>query len=380
MFDLATNELQYKRKNLHSGVLPEFIMFNLGNTNSYLTKPKLQAILKNGLRQQIGNHPVIIRKNNLHSCFSYGITEICNTCVSEIVHPVYCLDYKICAICNRIYSNKRGQRMYEKFDLLGTEYMIHDVLTIPSDYFSEELDKFYIVNECYRLALLFVHEYYGVKACGVDKVHTNSTKDPLGKPHFHIHILISDKKYYTISQKTLSGSEHNVGFGKKKDIIVYQDVQKMRDTWRKILGYHSEVNLYHSYSNKPGKKRHLCKYICRDSIYDINEFLWKKGKNYVLSPEEQQNYAYQMQNKLYFKKIRYFGEYSDSKIANLYYSMYRKNIQNAYSSKKYLELCPVCLEILPGIFENTVKITKNSKFPVLLSEEEYEFYIKRLKK
>ena len=380
MFHLVTNELEYTQKILQSGYNLEFIMFNLGNTNSYLTKPKLQAILKNGLRQQIGNHPVIIRKNNLHSCFSYGITEICNTCVSEIVHPVYCLDYKICAICNRIYSNKRGQRMYEKFDLLGTEYMIHDVLTIPSDYFSEELDKFYIVNECYRLALLFVHEYYGVKACGVDKVHTNSTKDPLGKPHFHIHILISDKKYYQISQKTLSGSEHNVGFGQKKDVKVYQDVQKMRDTWRKILGYHSEVNLYHSYSNKPGKKRHLCKYICRDSIYDINEFLWKKGKNYVLSPEEQQNYAYQMQNKLYFKKIRYFGEYSDSKIANLYYSMYRKNIQNAYSSKKYLELCPVCLEILPGIFENTVKITKNSKFPVLLSEEEYEFYIKRLKK
>ena len=87
-----------------------------------------------------------------------------------------------------------------------------------------------------------------------------------------------------------------------------------------------------------------------------------------------------MQNKLYFKKIRYFGEYSDSKIANLYYSMYRKNIQNAYSSKKYLELCPVCLEILPGIFENTVKITEKTKFPVLLSEEEYEFHIKRLRK
>ena len=143
MFHLATNEqlLSYEKNPLNR-LLSEFIMFNLGNTNSYLTKPKLQAILKNGLRQQIGNHPVIIRKNNLRTCFLYGIKEICINCSSEIVHPVYCLDYKICAICNRIYSNKRGQRIYEKFDLLGTEYMIHDVLTLPKDYFPAELDNF----------------------------------------------------------------------------------------------------------------------------------------------------------------------------------------------------------------------------------------------
>ncbi|MBA7580248.1 hypothetical protein ES708_22139 [subsurface metagenome] len=380
MLKLVKDELGSTEKNIHSGLLSEFIMFNLGNTNSYLTKPKLQAILKNGLRQQIGNHPVIIRKNNLHSCFSYGITEICISCSSEIVHPVYCLDYKICPICNRIYSNKRGQRMYEKFDLLGTEYMIHLVLTLPAGYFSKELDKFDIINKLHSLASLFIREFYGENINGSYKVHTNSTKNPLADPHFHIHCLISDKKYYTISQKTLSGSEHNVGFGQKKDIKVYQDVQKMRDIWRKILNYAAEVNLYHQYSNKPAQKRHWCKYICRDPIYDINAFLWKKGKNYQLSPGELKNYAYQVQNKLYFKKIRYFGEYSDSKIANLYYSIYRKNIQNAYSSKKYLELCPVCLEILPGIFENTVKITEKTKFPVLLSEEEYEFHIKRLKK
>ena len=380
MFNLVINELEYKRKNLHSGVLPEFIMFNLGNTNSYLTKPKLQAILKNGLRQQIGNHPVIIRKNNLHSCFLYGITEICNTCRSEIVHPVYCLDYKICAICNRIYSNKRGQKIYETFELFNTEYMIHDVLTFPRNYFPRGLDKFEIINECKRLAWLFIREIYGEKACGVSVVHTNLTKNPLGPAHFHTHCLISDQIYYEISQKTITGDKYSIGFGRKKVIKVYQDVQKMRDTWGKILGYHSEVNLHHQYSNKPNQKRHWCKYICRASLYDINEFLWKKGKNYQLSPEEEKNYAYQIQNKKYFKRIRYFGEYSDSKRAKLYYAIHKKNIENAYSSKKYLKLCPQCGEILPGNLGKTVKITKNSKFPILISEEEYEFYIKRLRK
>ena len=261
MLHLVTNELEFTQKNPLPGLLTEFIMFNLGNTNSYSTKQKLQAILKNGLRQQIGNHQVIIRKNNLRTCFLYGIEEICTKCGTKVAHPVYCLDYKLCAICNRIYSNKRGQRIYEKFDLLGTEYMIHDVLTLPKDYFPAELDKFDIINELNRLSSLFIHEFYGIKASGVRKVHTNSTTDPLSGPHFHIHILISDKKYYQISQKTLSGSEHNVGFGQKKDIKVYQDVQKMRDTWRKVLGYHSEVNLNHQYSNKPSRKRHWCKYI-----------------------------------------------------------------------------------------------------------------------
>ncbi|MBA7676647.1 hypothetical protein ES703_84891 [subsurface metagenome] len=348
---LVTNELQTYEKNPLDGLLTEFIMFNLGNTNSYSIESKLQAILKNGLRQQIGNHHVIIRKNNLHSCFLYGIEEICTKCGTKVVHPVYCNDHKLCAICNRIYSNKRGQKIYETFELFKTEYMIQDVLTFPRNYFPRGLDKFDIINECNRLSLLFIREVYGEKACSVRVVHTNLTKNPLGK-------------YW---------------FGRKKVIKVYQDVQKLRDIWGKILNYPGEVNLHHQYSNKPSKKRHWCKYIVRASIYDINEFLWKKGKNYLLSSEEKQNYAYQMQNKKYFKRIRYSGDYSDSKRAKLYYSMYKKNIQNAYSSKKYLELCPVCLEILPGIFENTVKITKDSKFPVLFSEEEFEFFIKRLR-
>ena len=377
---LVTNELQTYEKNPLDGLLTEFIMFNLGNTNSYSIESKLQAILKNGLRQQIGNHHVIIRKNNLHSCFLYGIEEICTKCGTKVVHPVYCNDHKLCAICNRIYSNKRGQKIYETFELFKTEYMIHEVLTFPSNYFPRGLDKFDIINECKRLAWLFIREIYGENTSGVSVVHTNSTKNPLGPVHFHTHCLISDQKYYEISQKTITGDKYSIGFGRKKVIKVYQDVQKMRDTWRKILGYPGEVNLHHQYSNKPNQKRHWCKYISRASIYDINEFLWKKGKNYQLSPEEEQNYAYQMQNKKYFKRIRYFGEYSDSKRAKLYHAIHKKNIENAYSSKKYLDLCPVCLEILPGIFENTVKITKNSKFPVLFSEEEYEFFIKRLRK
>jgi len=340
----------------------------------------LQAILKNGLRQQIGNHPLVIRKNNLYDCFLYGIDEKCDPCGTLVVHPVYCFDKNLCAICNRIYSNKRGQKIYETFELFNTEYMIHDVLTFPRNYFPRGLDKFAIINECNRLSLLFIRAIYGEKACSVRVVHTNSTKNPLSDPHFHTHCLISDQTYYTISQKTITGDKYSIGFGRKKGIIVYQDVQKLRDAWRKILNFPGEVNLHHQYSNKPSKKRHWCKYIARNSIYDINEFLWKKGKNYQLTAEEEKNYAYQIQNKKYFKRIRYSGDYSDSKRAKLFYSMNKKNIENAYSSKKYLKLCPCCGEILSGNLGKTVKITKDSKFPILISEEEYEFYIKRLKK
>ena len=87
-----------------------------------------------------------------------------------------------------------------------------------------------------------------------------------------------------------------------------------------------------------------------------------------------------MQNKKYFKRIRYFGEYSDSKRANLYYVIHKKNIQNAYSPKKYLELCPCCGEILSGYLNGMVEIHEKTKFPILISEEEYEFFIKRLRK
>ena len=236
-------------------------MFSTCNTNSNSHKLKLEDILKNGIREPKEIHPYIIGKNELNSCSLFGYERKCSLCGVKIVSPIFCSDRKLCPICNARYSNKRGLRIYETFDLFDTEYMIHEILTTPKEYFPAELDKFDIINKLHSLASLYMCEIYGEKASGVRVVHTNSTKNPLAAAHFHIHILISDKKYYQISQKTLSGSEHNVGFGQKKDIKVYQDVQKMRDTWRKVLGYHSEVNLNHQYSNKPSRKRHWCKYI-----------------------------------------------------------------------------------------------------------------------
>lgn len=379
MLKLATNELEFTKKNPLDGLLTEFIMFNTSNTNFYSIESKLQAILKNGIREPKRNHSYIIDKNELSSCCIYGYKKVCTECGTEIVNPVYCFDKNLCAICNSRYSNKRGLKIHETFDLFDTEYVIHDVLTLPRDYFPREIDKFDIINRIHRLALLFIREVYGEEASGVSKVHTNSTKDPLGPAHFHIHILISDKKYYQISQKTLSGNKYIVGFGKKEVRVYQEDLQKLRDIWKKILGYPDQVNIYHHYSNLSRRKRFWCKYISRDSIYDINEFLLKKGDKYKLSPGELKNYAYQIQNKKYFKRIRWFGSYSDSKRAELYYTMNKKNIKNAYRKVNFIEICPCCFEILPPESGEFVKITKDSKFPILIDEEEYEFFIKRLK-
>jgi hypothetical protein len=377
---LAKDELEFTQKILTSGYNLEFIMFNTCNTNSNSNKHKLQAILKNGIREPKEIHPIIIDKNELSSCSLFGYERKCTCCGAKIVSPIFCSDRKLCPICNARYSNKRGLRIHETFDLFDTEYMIHDVLTTPKGYFSAELDKFDIINKLHSLASLYMCEIYGEKASGVRVVHTNSTKNPLAAAHFHIHILISDKKYYQISQTSLSGNEYIVGFGKKEVRVYQEDLQKLRDTWRKILNYPGEVNLKHHYSKLARKKRHLCKYICRDSIYDINEFLLKKGEKYQLSLEEEQNYAYQVQNKKYFKRIRWFGEYSDSKRANLYYTMHKKNIQNAYKKYNFIEICPECFEILPEGSGEFVKITKDSKISILIDEEEYEFFIKRLRK
>lgn len=379
MLKLTENEFNFTQKILTSGYNSEFVMFNTSNTNSYLKESKLEAILKNGIREPKRNHHYIIDKNELNSCCIYGYKKSCTQCGTEIVNPIYCFDKNLCAICNARYSNKRGLKIQETFDLFDTEYMIHDVLTTPKGYFPKGFDKFDIINALHRLALLFIHEIYGEKACGVSKVHTNSTNDPLNGPHFHIHILISDKKYYQISQTSLSGSEFIVGFGKKEIKVYQENLQKLRDIWKKILNYPGEVNIFHKYSKLSRRKRFWSKYISRDSIYDINEFLLKKGDKYNLSPEELKNYAYQVQTKPYFKRIRWFGSYSDSKRADLYYTMNEKNIGNAYKQINYIEVCPQCGEILPDSPGEFVKITADSKFPILIDEEEYEFFIKRLR-
>jgi len=378
--ELVTNELRFYEKNTLDGLLTEFIMFSICNTNSCSKESKLQDILKNGVREPKEIHPYIIDKNELGTCFQFGYQRICPNCGTKVVSPIVCNDRKLCPVCNSRYSNKRGLRIYETFDLFDTEYMIHEVLTTPKECFPADLDKFAIINKLHSLASLYIRERFGEKASGVSKVHTNSTENPLGPAHFHIHILISDKKYYTISQKLLSGEKCNIGFGKKEVRVYQEDLQKSRDIWGKILGYPGEVNLYHHYSKLSKKKRHWCKYICRDSIYDINEFLLKQGKNYQLSPEEEQNYAYQVKNKPYFKRIRWFGEFSDSKRANLYYAIHKKHIQNAYKKYNFIEICPECFEKLPEGSGEFVEITKDSKISILIDEEEYEFFIKRLRK
>ena len=382
MFNLAKDELEFTQKILTSGYNLECIMFNLVNTNSNSKEFKLEDILKNGIRERKENHRYISKKNDLGTCFIFGYERKCTYCNTKIVSPIVCNDKNLCAICNARYSNKRGLKIHETFDLFDTEYMIHDVLTTPKGYFPVELDKFDIINKLHRLASLFIREIYGEKAGGVRVVHTNSTKNPLAAPHFHIHILISDQKYSLIYQETLSGDKNLkniVGFGRKEVKVYQEDLQKLRDTWKKILNYPGEVNLYHHYSKLSRRKRHWCKYICRGSIYDINEFLLKKGDRYQPSPEEEQNYAYQVRNKKYFKRIRWFGSYSDSKRANLYYAIHQKNIQNAYRKYNFIEICPICFEKLPDQDGKFVEIKEHTKISILIDEEEYEFNIKRLK-
>ncbi len=382
MFELVTNALQTYEKNPLDGLLTEFIMFNTCNTNSCSKESKLQDILKNGVREPKEIHPYIIDKNELGTCFQFGYQRICPNCGTKVVSPIVCNDRKLCPVCNSRYSNKRGLRIYETFDLFDTEYMIHDVLTTPKGYFPKDVDKFDVINELNRLSSLYLDKIYGKNAGGVRVVHTNSTKNPLADPHFHIHILISDQKYSLIYQETLSGDKNLkniVGFGRKEVKVYQEDLQKLRDTWKKILNYPGEVNLFHHYSKLSRRKRHWCKYICRGSIYDINEFLLKKGDKYQLSPEEEQNYAYQIQNKKYFKRIRWFGSYSDSKRADLYYAIHQKNIQNAYRKYNFIEICPICFEKLPDQDGKFVEIKEHTKISILIDEEEYEFNIKRLR-
>jgi len=367
--------------NSSKALLSDYIMFNLVNTNSYLKESKLEAILKNGIRERKENHPYISKKNELGTCFMFGYERKCTCCNTKIVSPIVCSDKNLCAICNARYSNKRGLKIYETFDLFDTEYMIHIVLTTPKGYFSKELNKFDAKNKLHALALEWKDEIFGKKASGFFVVHTNSTENPLGDPHYHIHLLISDKKYYSIFQNDLSeNKKYIVGFGKKEMKVYREDFQKLRETWKKILNYPGEVNFKYRYSKLARKKRFWCKYICRDSIYDINEFLLKQGKNYKLSPQEEENYAYQIQNKKYFKRIRSFGYYSNSKIADLYYIMHVKNIQNAYRKYNFIEICPICFEKLPDQDGKFVEITKDSKLSILIDEEEYEKNIKRLRK
>ena len=335
---------------------------------------ELQAKLKYGLRAQSKIHSEIKDFLELNDCMIFGSEIICSNCKNKIVIPFYCHDKKLCPICNSIYSTRLGMKAFNLFQTFKTNYLVHEVLTLPEDYFSQHLYPDLIKKKLYRMARKFVNIAHGTKVNGVMKVHSWHSKTPFSASHWHVHILISDKTFYEIEQNTLDGKSYPIGYTERNIKVYRTDLKFLRETWQNILGVDQEVNLYHQYSKVNKRKAHWCSYITRDFVYDANKFLLETqwSLNYKLTIDEKKWLKYHTTSKLHAKSLRWFGNFIGKKRAILHRLLFGDFYKMAKT--KFVEVCPTCAHKLSdrddlNSISKLVRIQKSDVFAVILEEK-----------
>lgn len=247
--------------------------------------------------------------------------------------PEYCGDSFGCPICNRSYAIRQGRKTFFLV-VAGKPHTVGQlVLTFPEDTGFSELaeDKKQTERQIRSLVKAFMDREFAGYPYGC-RVHSWATQNPFSKPHWHAHVLVVLMKHE--AGRVVLGS----GF---------KDVTGMRRTWRSVLGYHSEVNLYWEYAQitkrSPeqafAKIRHWSNYLNRDVVLDANEFLMK-NPSFTVTENASMWLAFHKYHGKNDKRLIWFGQLSD------------------YRRSTYLEAVNSSLAIVHELIEEEAKETK----------------------
>ena len=239
-------------------------------------------------------------------CSKTGYVQKCEVDKAVNFKPHYCGDPINCPICARARAKSNGRRLFHTL-LAGTKhYIAHLVLTVPDSHprgFQTLESRQEVYEWLYEQAKKFMdghlknYPYVAV-------VHSWASKNPLEKPHWHIHILVDLMKI--CNGKIIFGS----GYRQKRELDGF------RKTWSELIDISfKKSNVYWEYieSDHDGKLRHWCNYICRTGILDVNTFLMTHGDVDTLTDNEQEWYSFHIEPvKKRFRRVRWFGGLSDS--------------------------------------------------------------------
>lgn len=239
-------------------------------------------------------------------CSKTGYTQKCKKDNAVNFKPHYCGDPIHCPICARARAKSNGRRAFHALRAGPKHYIAQLVLTVPRDHprgFQTMDSRQEVYEWLYQQTKKFMdiclkdYTYFA-------GVHSWSSKDPLTKPHWHIHVLVDLIKFY--DDRLILGS------GYRQEI----ELEEFRKTWSELIGINfRKTNVYWEYieSDFDSKLRHWCNYVSRTAIVDINLFLQNNGDPESLTDQQKEWYAFHVEPvKKKFRRLRWYGGLSDS--------------------------------------------------------------------
>lgn len=335
--------------------------FKSNNKEIYHISPQIRSLTEN------------------EQCIKWGFGKNCS-CGHQVAIPYFCRNRNHCPVCNRRYSQFRGRSIFETLTLVPDTYVIQLVLTYPEEYFPGDLPKEEIEKLIHKQSRKFISETFGSRVGGVKKVHSWKSKNPLEKPHWHIHILIPSFVFYPVTVESLDKSRKiRVDYAIKhlRVLKTKEQLSEMRKLWAEIIGYKKPVNIHYEYSNKSKKIAHWSNYISRCSILDINKFLKDKGEHHNLTQKEVSWFWYHTNYKPHFKRIRWFGFLCDSQRGKVLKYLYSKDWAELLNrDKKFIWVCPNCATPIDKFDSavTTMQITDKVLLAIQCETEEWEMY------
>lgn len=245
------------------------------------------------------------RRDGKPRCASLSYGWDCPQCGGRAQKPRLCGNRWECPICARIYCSTEGRKIFTRLMSFRPRAVYFITLTTdPLDI--EEIwgqallagDYDSIENSLQGMARELIKREFGKGVAGISIVHNWATKDPLGRTHFHIHLIIPALR------------KENHGWVNLPAWIPPKRLETIKKAWGRSFGRTMPLNVHFEYAREDswGQIRHWINYSIRRPVLDVNEFLLKENLSYeTLTQEQVKRFLSHISPRPRFRRVRTFG-------------------------------------------------------------------------
>lgn len=233
-------------------------------------------------------------------CASRAYGFDCPNCHQRVQLPRLCGNRWQCPICARIYCSSEGRKLFTRLMSFNPRFVRFITLTTHPDDFPEWTDNDelnLIEGELHRKARELLKRFFGKGTAGIMVVHNWSTQDPLGRHHFHIHVIMP----------CLRHEKH--GWIHLPKYIHEKRLEELKQEWGALFGRPwLDVHVEYAPANEQSQIRHWINYSIRRPVLDLNIYGLKHNLTFEEMTQEQiKRFWSHVLPRTRFRRVRTFG-------------------------------------------------------------------------
>lgn len=288
----------------------------------------------------------LVRAKYPSTCCTTAYEHYCTGPTPHLVHRAIYDKSKghrrTCPVCSGSDARRRASRSYHELHAFDWKRLRHMELTAPGDYVTrEDNDKTIALKmaEFFKMCRAWMDQCFPGEAY-IFFFHHWASSDPLGPPHFHMHIIASCTTYKRDEKRRIIKKHLNPR-------LSCNELDGLRDVWRGLLGHEGNVNVFYRYAPRwpkgkfggPTRLLHRLTYCYRAYIQDVNAFTMAEG--FTLTDE--QDYWLTWHMRKWGRRIRRYGAYSPTQQKEFIRMEHVEIRVEADAEKAKTLYCPVCL-------------------------------------